>query len=296
MSEFNMSGKDWDKIINYAHIAWEEDKSEIGGMMIATKENGEFLLSDPVILKQKVSMGNTILDKEALAKYYAKTAISHGNKDIIFVWWHSHHTMSAFWSGTDLATIDTTKSGSVSMSLVVNLKEEYLFRVNLWEPIEAHKDVEINIIRPERKIPKALYNDYEKLVSDIVVSKPKIKDSKYRISNNNPYVNKWMNGYDNTAWSNWETVPELITDDNEFVQLEADLDNRLQEFYTGEITYKQLKKKVKSTNKKLMNRKSELRVDLPEEEVLDTVMSSGYFDRNDASKLIVCNNQGKLDL
>jgi len=286
MSEFNMSGKDWDKIINYSHIAWEKDKSEIGGMMIATKEGNDFLLSDPVILKQQVSGSNTVLDKEALAQYYGKTAIKNAGKDIIFVWWHSHHTMAAFWSGTDLATIDTTKSGSVSMSLVVNLKEEYLFRVNLWEPIKAHKDVSINIIRPERKIPKSLYNEYDKLVSDIVVTR-KVNKPKFKYQYNRTYNHHYK-------WNDFNSFPDLS--DDEYVDVEAKVDDMLSLFYVGELGYKKLKKQITTLNNKLAKDDSELRVELPAKPILESVIKSGYFDRHGASKLIVCNTQGKLPL
>ena len=34
------------------------------------------------------------------------------------------------------------------MSLVINLKEEYKFRINWWKPTEAHIDAELTIVKP----------------------------------------------------------------------------------------------------------------------------------------------------
>ena len=38
MNEFNISQENWDKIIDYARIAYDNYKSEIGGMAIVTKD------------------------------------------------------------------------------------------------------------------------------------------------------------------------------------------------------------------------------------------------------------------
>ena len=146
MANVKISQDNWDKIIDYAYTAYKLWKTEIGGMAIVHKVDDEYIIEDPIILKQEVTAGNTILDKDALAEYYVKTAMEHKDKqDFQFLWWHSHHTMAAFWSGTDLKAIDEFSDGKISMSLVVNLKEEYKFRINVWDPIEAHEDIEITI-------------------------------------------------------------------------------------------------------------------------------------------------------
>jgi len=67
----------WDKIISYARSAYDQFKAEIGGMAIVHKEDDCFLVEEPIILKQIVSGGNCMLDKEALGEYYVKTAMEH---------------------------------------------------------------------------------------------------------------------------------------------------------------------------------------------------------------------------
>ena len=155
MDNYNISKENWDKIIGYASVAYEKYKSEIGGMAVMCRyynndNEGRWFLERPVILKQEISAGNTIIDKEALAEYYTKEAIymekEYPKLEYRFLWWHSHHTMKAFWSGTDLTAIDEFSDGDLSFALVVNLDQEYKFRVNIWNPVQIAEDTTLNII------------------------------------------------------------------------------------------------------------------------------------------------------
>ena len=148
----------WDKIINYAKAAYHTEKCEIGGMSVVTQDkDGDWLIQEPVILKQEIGGTTCDLDKEELAKYYTKMAVKYNKMNFRFCWWHSHHTMGAFWSGTDISSIDEYGEGEsdLSFALVVNLKEEYKCRVSVWKPVEIHQDVELNIIdnTPDVEIP-----------------------------------------------------------------------------------------------------------------------------------------------
>ena len=122
MANFYISHKDWTKLQNFARYAYDEYKSEIGGFLIAEQdEDNKWKMHKPVILKQEISGGNTVIDKDALAQYYVETAMKMKNKPFQFVWWHSHHTMNVFWSGTDLTAIDEFSEGTMSISLVFSL-------------------------------------------------------------------------------------------------------------------------------------------------------------------------------
>ena len=173
MNRFLITHKNWKKIQNYAQCSYDKWNAEIGGMAVMVQspedsekndiEKGDWVLLDPVILKQEVSAGNCELDKEALAEYYGKYANKFKDFNFRFCWWHSHHNMAAFWSSTDLKAIDEFNEGDISFALVVNLKEEYKFRVSIWKPIEVHQDVEIEILgQPVAKIPKAIENEVNK--------------------------------------------------------------------------------------------------------------------------------------
>ena len=142
-----ISEKNWNKILGYADIAYRTHKSEIGGMSVMIEDqDGDWELKNPVILKQEKSSGNTVLDKDSLAEYYTRECKKMGKKNFRICWWHSHHTMAAFWSGTDLTAIDEFEEGDFSFALVVNLKGEYKFRISVWRPLEVHQDVELEIM------------------------------------------------------------------------------------------------------------------------------------------------------
>ena len=139
----------WDKIINYAKAAYHGEKAEIGGMSVVTQDkDGDWWIEDPQILNQEIGATTCDLDKEDLAKYYTQMAVKYKDTNFRFCWWHSHHTMDAFWSGTDLSSIDEYGEGEsdLSFALVVNLKEEYKCRISVWKPLQVHQDVELEIV------------------------------------------------------------------------------------------------------------------------------------------------------
>ena len=139
----------WDKIINYAKAAYHGEKAEIGGMRVGTQDkDGDWWIEDPQIMNQEIGATTCDLDKEDLAKYYTQMAVKYKDTNFRFCWWHSHHTMGAFWSGTDLSSIDEYGEGEsdLSFALVVNLKEEYKCRISVWKPLEVHQDVELEIV------------------------------------------------------------------------------------------------------------------------------------------------------
>jgi hypothetical protein len=142
----------WDKIINYAKAAYNGEKAEIGGMSVVTQDkDGDWWIEDPQIMNQEIGATTCDLDKEDLAKYYTQMAVKYKDTNFRFCWWHSHHTMDAFWSGTDLSSIDEYGEGEsdLSFALVVNLKEEYKCRISVWKPLQVHQDVELEIVGKE---------------------------------------------------------------------------------------------------------------------------------------------------
>tara|TARA_R110002020_G_scaffold82163_6_gene203435 strand:- start:727 stop:1653 length:927 start_codon:yes stop_codon:yes gene_type:complete len=167
---FYIKEDDWYKLQAWATIAYDKDKNEISGLMTAVpQEDGRYKLSDVEILKQQNSGTNTELDGDCVTEYTMRHGMKYNNPNMKFVWWHSHHTMEAFWSGTDIKEINAWENSSFSLALVINLKEEYKFRVSIWNaaglPIEKHYDTTLTI---EREVPKihitdAMEKSYEAL-------------------------------------------------------------------------------------------------------------------------------------
>lgn len=268
MSEFYITQADWNTIQQYSRYAYEKHKSEIGGMCIAEKDkNGDYFLKNPVILKQSISASNTELSKEALASYYTKTAMKMKDKDYQFVWWHSHHTMNAFWSSTDLKAIEEMNQGDMSISLVVNLKEEYVLRVNIWKPYPAVADeLDLNIISNKPDIPKYISEKVEKLCSDRSTS----------ISN---YYNNRSNGYNYGGYSrvmgngqmsvfnvnNYKKASD--EDEGSFLTIaERIVDDGIQDYLNDSINYCDFVKNMHNCNASLAEKGSKYRIGFASDE------------------------------
>ena len=235
--EYNISKENWDTIISYAQAAYDIHSAEIGGMSVMVEGDDEWTLHDPVILKQEVSAGNCVLDKEALAVYYATAGEKWKKHNFRFCWWHSHHTMKAFWSGTDLTAIQEFSEGDISFALVVNLKEEYEFRVSVWKPLEVHQDVELNI--GERSVDSKITEEVKALTS-----KP-------------TYINTWGNKTKSTYMQNGKfRHNEMTLWNNSFGIIDDPIDIVINEvtdlcsdFITETISFSDWKREVASINR-----------------------------------------------
>jgi hypothetical protein len=276
---FYIAQKNWDKILGYAEEAYDTEKSEIGGMSVMVEdEDGDWELKFPVILKQEISGSNTILDKDALAVYYTKQAKRMGKKNFRFCWWHSHHTMSAFWSSTDIKAIDEFNEGDFSFALVVNLKGEYKFRVSMWKPFEVHQDVELDITGPGR-ITKAMSKEVEELCSKHTYGYSWKKEG-----------NVWKNGYSYKSNSyllreaaedpRQERIPfrstagQIAVSGNKksFTEIVQEVDDINGELTDGTIKYKEYTEAIDELNNELKNEKSLYKVNIIKEAQKDDLL------------------------
>ena len=257
--EIYIQHSNWKTIIDYAASAYNQFKCEIGGMAIVHKVKDEddddvYIIEEPVILKQEISGGNTILDKEALAEYYVKTAMKHKDKrDLQFLWWHSHHTMAAFWSGTDLTAIDEFSDGKISMSLVVNLREEYKFRINVWDPIVAHEDIELNIINAPKFMPDEKVNkEVKALCSQIKSITHSTSYGRMHYSKKNQEQEELF-GYNKS----FGIIESTINDGKQdFMQeIAIKLDGCIEKICNGEYNYNQFKYQMKKIEKEIESSK-----------------------------------------
>ena len=189
-NRFWISKDDWNKVISYAESSYHQMKSEIGGqMVVVVDDEGDFILKDPVILKQEVSSGNCEMEAEALAVHYSKMAGKYGD-DVRHCWWHSHHTMGAFWSPTDNDTILENTAKDFTVSLVVNLKREYKLRVQFFYPFKHEENVTLNFLEDEVKRNNKLDKEVEELCT-----KEKVVVTSYTTYRNG----KKVDGYGQTS-------------------------------------------------------------------------------------------------
>ena len=252
---FYIHETDWNKLQAWATLAHQEDKNEISGLMTAIpQKDGRFKLNDVEILKQQNSASNTELDKDAVTAYMSKYAMKYNNNNIKFVWWHSHHTMGAFWSGTDENEINAWKNKSFSLALVINLREEYVFRVSVWNvsglEVEEHFDTTLTI---EREVPKiSITKDMKKQYKELCSERATVW--------NGHYVNK---GHQTNIWLNQNVVnkdnkEETLVIESQFPFYKQGLveAERLQDdFMSNVLTIANYKKEIAKFNKTCRNNK-----------------------------------------
>jgi hypothetical protein len=270
--EFYISQKDWDKIQQYSQQAYDSHKAEIGGMLVAIEDkDGDWQLKDPVILKQEVSGSNCVLDKDDLALYYTKVGTKLKKKNFRFVWWHSHHNMDAFWSGTDLTAIKEYSDGDFSFALVVNLRQEYKLRVSVWKPIEVHEDVELTIIGIDKKVPQKIQDEVEEKCSAITYATGWRGKGNYNVGKSNQMT---LVDMEDTKAGGLKYNKELSGDSPDYVYAYNMVDEMNKRYCDGRLTYEGWIVMAKDVNKLLENTYSSIyRVDLVTESVLsDQVM------------------------
>lgn len=258
MSKFVMSNDDWNTLQHYAQYAWDEHQAEIGGYMLVKYVDDQFVFSNPCILEQEITGSNTDITQDALAEYYMKQEIENVSEPYWLCWWHSHHTMGVFWSSTDHEAIEQSKCNGYAFALVINLKEEQILRVSDWKT-GIHTDTKVKIQNVETEIPDVIKKEVEKLCT-----KPKVEIRTYKtptFDKRHPYQ------YTYGQIGMWEDHQ-----DNEKMQLEADLDNILQD-YLMDDDYDSCRKKVGNLNRKLGRNESELRVVNLKKEDLDIVIN-----------------------
>jgi proteasome lid subunit RPN8/RPN11 len=288
--EFYISQKDWKKVIDYAQSSYDQFKSEIGGFMVAkTDKDGDIIISEPEILEQEVTGGTTVMDRAAVADYYVKCAEKHG-PGVRFIWWHSHANMSAFWSGTDTNTMEEYSSGDWSAFLVVNIRQEYKFRVCVWNPIKAYKDIDLKIIGAKpKKVPKAISESVTKLCSKPTAIVSSVKNWRQT----SIYDNNWYGNYNSSKDFNVSYVSPSLNDvksvvassEDNLMTATLDMIDEFNSLYAeGEFSFKDWLKSVKQWNVTLKKKKANYNIkELTENELHE---HCGYYANYDPINLL----------
>mgnify|MGYP003148374168 CR=1 FL=1 len=168
-----------------------------------------------------------------------------------FVWWHSHNDMKAYFSNTDTDTMKEYKGGKFSMSLVINIREDYCFRVSVWDPIITHEELELDIIGQERTLHKAILKEVEtkctKPVTAVTTWKGGTKYTQHYKSPDQLELDSWNSGFD--------TEHQATIDTDTYNSLFEAMDELNTEYVKG-ADYPDWLKKVKLLNAQLKQRKS----------------------------------------
>jgi proteasome lid subunit RPN8/RPN11 len=118
-----------EKLLLYA----ERCPVEIGGLGTVVQDAEGLLITDVVLLAQKVSAWDTELDAEALFGYLGHLVAGGGDAAGVRLWWHSHGDMDLVWSDTDCDTI-ANLPGDFWVALLVNRRGEVACRLDAFTP------------------------------------------------------------------------------------------------------------------------------------------------------------------
>ncbi len=135
----HISPDDWYKMISYSTKTHEKYGSEVGGMAEVIRNDNEWWIKNPVILKQEVSATNTHIDKEALSLYLSKVGAENKDKlktnEFLALWWHTHPTFGAKFSSADWDTIKEYSLHGNGLALVLNNDGDYQLVFTINEPV-----------------------------------------------------------------------------------------------------------------------------------------------------------------
>lgn len=152
-------------------------KYEISGLGKIETVGDTFLVSDIKIFKQTVTGGNTILNKNALGKFWDELIKNNEDPGKWKLWWHSHGDMDAFFSTTDEATIEDfdneAKQDNWLLSLVTNREGKTLIRSDIFAPFRLTvENITWDLSFEDEPLKNAVLDEIMEKV-EIIGSKPK---------------------------------------------------------------------------------------------------------------------------
>ncbi len=132
------------KIMHWVHKAGGLEVSGFGRVL---RVGTHLHVSKVYLLQQKNTAGSTVLDAADLSRALYQTKDDPGDFNF---WWHSHHSMAAFFSGTDHATIQDLGSNGWLLATCFNNRGETKTGIYTTMPVEMlHEDgVKLEIAAP----------------------------------------------------------------------------------------------------------------------------------------------------
>ena len=161
-----------DKLLLYA----ERCPMEIGGLGTVTEETKGLLITDVVLLPQKVSAWDTELDAEALLDFLGRLVAGGGDAAGVRLWWHSHGDMDLVWSDTDCATI-ANLPGDFWVALLVNRRGEVACRLDAFTPRRQTWDLPLTeVLDGDVRDPEALQASIDREILEKVRAYAVVED------------------------------------------------------------------------------------------------------------------------
>jgi hypothetical protein len=137
---------DWFPYAKIMHWIDKAKDMEVSGWGKVVIEGTTMRVVDAFLVKQRNSMAETDIDAADLAKVMYQTKDQPGTMNF---WWHSHHSMNAYFSATDYANIKSHGQNGWLLSTVFNNREESQTSLYVAKPVQIFLDkLPLFIARP----------------------------------------------------------------------------------------------------------------------------------------------------
>jgi hypothetical protein len=160
-NEIFINNETYNKLFAYAEIAKKTLDSEIGGYLVIKELDEGGLLVEDILLPEQTVSGGSFKAKPGIKVAPEVIPMIHG-------FWHSHHNMGTFHSGTDDNTLgdkwngETRGSASYAVSIVVALPNKIIAYLQYFKPIILEKvEIPISVLHPATK------EIYEKCAAEV---------------------------------------------------------------------------------------------------------------------------------
>lgn len=175
---------------------------EVSGMGRITYADDVFTVHDLTIFEQTASGAHSDIEIEALARFQMEKVKAGEDLSEWRLWFHSHAGMKTFFSGTDMATINSSTEFPWMVSLVSNHDHDYSARLDVFQPFRLHTDLEVyEQITESAELKKEIEKEIAEKVKKPVYKKPEKKEDKKGTRD------LWGEFYDYPAYrtrDNWE--------------------------------------------------------------------------------------------
>lgn len=169
--------ENWYKLKMYTKFA----KGEISGLGLVEKMGDNiFYITNVYLFKQQCTSTSTRLDQRQVALFISKMMDEGVDTSKLKLWWHTHGDMNVFWSPIDDANIEDfdveEKEDNWLLSIVLNKDEDFIARLDLFEPIRHTIDrLDVKIMNPEYK--ELEMELWDEVTEKVTYEQPKKKDN-----------------------------------------------------------------------------------------------------------------------
>lgn len=108
---------------------------EVSGFGKVTRVGNSFTVEDVIVLEQKNSGVSSDISEGTLEKFMKLMKKRGLDTEGYDLWWHSHNDFAAYFSQTDLDTIEELRTNRFTLSIVTNKMLEPQCRVDFYTPV-----------------------------------------------------------------------------------------------------------------------------------------------------------------